>query len=93
MAEINKDTAGNVTANRPSAVDVPLESVADLIEQAPEPSDEAKGVFRVQYPDDNFVMEGMPVVTAAGTPLTDAQAQEILPVAEASGVRIVQVES
>ena len=93
MAEKNTSTAPeDVGANRPSAVEFPLDSVEHLIRNAPKPSDKASKVYRVLYPINNFVMEGMPVVTSAGTPLTDEQAKKLLPAAEASGVAIAEVE-
>ena len=92
MAEIEKDGAGNVAANRPTGPGVVIPGSTDeLIAQAPDPSDKAKKAYKVVYPTCNFLMEGMPVVTDAGTPLTDEQAKKILPVAEASGVKIVEV--
>lgn len=47
--------------------------------------------YQTQYPTDRFVMEGMPDITSAGTPLTEEQAEKLLPLAEASGVTIVEV--
>jgi hypothetical protein len=91
MAEKQIGVDGDVVANRPSNVDVVSGSAAELISNAPAPSDKAGKVYRVLYPTDHFVMEGMPVVTSGGTPLTDAQAKQLLPVAEASGVKIEQV--
>lgn len=94
MAEIEKDAAGNVAANRPTGPEVVIRGSADeLIAQAPGPSDKAKKAYKSVYPNDNFIMEGMPVVTSAGTPLTDEQYKKIAPVAEASGVKIVEVEA
>lgn len=92
MAEIEKDAQGNVAANRPTGPGVVIPGSTDeLIVQAPEPSDEAKKAYKVAYPTSNFIMEGMPVITDTGTPLTDEQAEKMLPVAEASGVKIVEV--
>lgn len=92
MAEMQVDATGDVVANRPSEVTEPSNSVAELVRNAPEPSENASAVYQVLYPTDQFVMEGMPVVTTAGTPLTDEQAEKLLPVAEASGVKIVKVD-
>lgn len=92
MAEIEKDAQGNVAANRPTGPGVVIQGSADeLIAQSPDPSDKAKKAYAVVYPNSNFIMEGMPVVTDAGTPLTDDQFKKIAPVAEASGVKIVEV--
>lgn len=92
MAEIEKDAQGNVAANRPTGPGVVIPGSTDeLIAQAPSPSDKAKKAYKVVYPTSNFVMEGMPVISDAGTPLTDEQAKKLLPVAEASGVKIVEV--
>jgi hypothetical protein len=91
MAEMETGAETAAEINRPSMEGVVRGSTADLVRNAPEPSDKAKKSFRVLYPDDQFVMEGMPVVTTAGTPLTDEQAKKMLPVAEASGVQIVEV--
>lgn len=89
--EVVEETGG-VAANRPTGPEVEVQdTAADLISKAPEPSEEGGKVYRVVYPDDHFVMEGMPVVTQSGVVLTDAQAEELLPVAEASGVKIVEV--
>lgn len=93
MAEKQLGVDGDVVANRPSDVEVAPGSAADLVRNAPAPNEKASKSYRVLYPNDHFVMEGMPVVTTAGTPLTDAQAKQLLPVAEASGVTIVEVES
>ena len=51
----------------------------------------AKKVLKVLYPTDRFVVAGTPVITAEGTPLTDEQAKKVLELAEASGVRVVEV--
>lgn len=91
MAEKEVGASGDVVANRPSNVEVVPGSAAELMQNAPAPSEKASKSYRVLYPNDHFVMEGMPVVTTAGTPLTDAQAKQLLPVAEASGVQIVEV--
>src|SRR5215212_8536016 len=83
---------GAVPINRPSEQDVVAGSAQELVEQAPEPTDdEGSKVYAVSYPTDQFVMEGMPVVTTTGTPLTSEQVDKLLPVAEASGVKIVEV--
>lgn len=92
MAEKEVGASGDVVANRPTPDGVLIAGGShELIAQAPEPSDKAKKSYRVLYPSDNFVMEGMPVITHTGTPLTDDQAKKLLPVAEASGVRIAEV--
>lgn len=88
MAEKQVDT----TVGRPSTVEEVVGSADELIRQAPEPNDKAKKVYKVLYPVDHFVVQGYPVVTTAGVPLTDAQAKEVLAAAEASEVRIVEVE-
>lgn len=85
------DPVEDVGANRPSAVEYPKDSVEHLVRNAPEPSDKAKKSYRVLYPTDRFLMEGLPVITSSGTPLTDEQVKKLLPVAEASGVRIAEV--
>jgi len=95
MAEKQADKQVNTAAdgaNRPSAVETVQDSAEHLVRESPEPSDKANKSYRVAYPTDQFVVPGHPVVTTAGTPLTDAQAKEVLPAAEASGVRIVEVE-
>lgn len=94
MAEKQVDATGSVAANRPSGDEaVVRDSAQELIRQAPEPSEEGTDtkVYRVLYPNNHFVMEDMPVVSDVGTPLTADQAEKLLPVAEASGVRIVEV--
>ena len=93
MAEKQVDTSGNVVANRPSGDDVVLQDTADdLVRQAPEPATDGGKIYKVMYPTDQFVMEGMPVVNKSGVRLTSEQAEKLLPVAEASGVVIVEVE-
>lgn len=89
MAE--KVASEGAATNRPSALTEPVGSVEELVRNAPEPSENADKIYRVKYPDDRFVMEGMPVITQEGTSLTNTQAEEILPAAEASGVKIVEV--
>lgn len=93
MAE--KQMVGDeVAANRPTPEGVIVrDSAQELIRQAPEPSEEGANtkIYQVMYPNDHFVMEDMPVVSTSGTPLTAEQAEKLLPVAEASGVRIVEV--
>jgi hypothetical protein len=93
MAETTAGMGGGaVPINRPSDVETVSGSAQELIEQAPAPTEEGGKVYRVLYPTDQFVMEGHPVVTSSGTALTSEQADKLLPVAEASGVRIVEVE-
>ena len=91
MAEKNVDTSGNVTANRPSTEGVVLESAEHVVRQAPDPVDKGGKIYKVLYPTDQFVMEGMPVVNTVGVRLTAEQAKNLLPVAETSGVQIVEV--
>lgn len=92
MAEKEFTPDGSVAANRPTAPDVVVEgSVDELVRKAPGPSDKAKKSYRVLYPDDQFIMEGLPVITSTGTPLTDEQWKKVEPTAQASGVRIVEV--
>ena len=89
------EETGGVAANRPTGPEVVVRGSADeLIADAPEPTTDGKTgkVYQVMYPTDNFVVPGHPVVTSAGTRLTKSQADEILPAAEASGVRIVEVQ-
>ena len=94
MAEKQVDATGGVAANRPSGPEVAVRGSADeLIANAPEPTDKGTGkIYATVYPTDHFVMEGMPVVGIAGVRLTKAQADELIPAAEASGVRIVEVQ-
>jgi len=93
MAETSAGMGGGaVPIDRPSAQETVVGSAQELIEQAPPPTEEDGKKYRVLYPTDQFVMEGHPVVTSSGTALTNEQAEALLPVAEASGVRIVEVE-
>ena len=93
MAEIQK-VGDEVAANRPTGPEVELrDTAADLVREAPEPTDEdGAKVYKVVYPADLFVVAGHPVVNTEGVRLTSAQAEEILPAAEASGVKIVEVD-
>lgn len=94
MAEKEVSPQGDVVANRPSGDDVVLRETADdLVRRAPEPATKGGKIYKVMYPTDRFVMEGMPVVDTAGVRLTAEQAKEVLPVAEASGVQIVEAGS
>lgn len=94
MAEKEVSPQGDVTANRPTADDVNLRDTADdLVRRAPEPTTKGGKIYKVMYPTDRFVMEGMPVVDTSGVRLTAEQAKELLPMAEASGVKIVEVDS
>jgi len=94
MAEKQVVEGGGVAANRPTGPDVVVPgSAEELIAQAPEPTDKGTGkIYQVLYPTDHFVVHGHPVVTSSGTRLTKAQADEVLPAAEASGVKIVEVQ-
>lgn len=83
---------GAVPINRPSDQGFVRGSVEELIADAPDPAKSGGKIYRVQYPTDRFVMEGMPVVDSVGVRLTADQAKNLLPVAEASGVKIVEVE-
>jgi hypothetical protein len=92
MAE--KQMVGDeVAANRPTGPEVEVkDSATELVSSAPEPTDdEGAKIYKVMYPVDQFVVEGQPVVTTTGVRLTAEQAEEILPLAEASGVTIVEV--
>lgn len=92
MAEKEVSPQGDVTANRPTPPEVVIEdSVGDIIRKAPKPSSKARKSYRCMYPTDQFIMAEMPVITTKGTPLTDEQFKAVAPVAEASGVRIVEV--
>jgi hypothetical protein len=91
MAENAVGASGAVPIDRPSTVEGVVGGADELIRQAPEPSEKAKKVYRVLYPTDHFVVPGHPVVTTAGVPLTDDQAKVVLPAAEASSVKIVEV--
>lgn len=93
MAEKQVAPTGEVVANRPTGPETVVSgSAQELIDSAPAPSDKASKVYRVQYPNDVFVVDGHPVVSSAGTPLTKEQADAVLRAAEASGVKIVEVE-
>lgn len=94
MAEKEVDATGGVAANRPTGPEaVALDSamVDELIANSPEPDTSGGKIYKTLYPNDLFVMEGHPVVNTDGVRLSDAQAAEIIPMAEASGVKIVEV--
>lgn len=78
-------------ANRPSTAE-PLNRTEELIAAAPDPSKSGGKVYKVQYPTNRFLVEGHPVVDTTGVRLTAEQAKAILPAAEASGVKIVEVQ-
>lgn len=93
MAE--KQMVGDeVAANRPTGPEVEVQdSASELVRNAPEPTeDEGSKIYKVMYPTDQFVMEGMPVVNTTGVRLTGDQAEKVLEAAKASEVRIVEVE-
>lgn len=83
---------GAVPINRPSEQDVVAGSAQELVEQAPEPTDdEGSKLYAVSYPTDQFVLEGIPVVNTVGVRLTQEQADKLLSAAEANGVKITEV--
>ena len=92
MAE--KQMVGDeVAANRPTGPEVEVKgSVAEIVRNAPAPTEKGGKIYKVVYPSGQFVMEGQPVVNDTGVRLTAEQAKAILPAAEASGVRIVEIE-
>ena len=93
MAEKQVAPTGEVVANRPTGPETVVKgSAQELIENAPEPTEEGGKLYKVAYPNDVFIVADHPVVSSAGTRLTDEQAKEVLSAAEASGVRIVEVE-
>jgi hypothetical protein len=57
-----------------------------------EPAVEDGKIYKVAYPIDHFVVDGLPVIDSTGVVLTDEQAQTVLEAADASGVRIVEVQ-
>lgn len=91
MAEKEVDATGDVIANRPSDLPVPAGTVEELVRSAPDPAADGGKIYAVQYPNDRFIVADHPVVESSGTRLTEEQANTILPAAEASGVRIVEV--
>jgi hypothetical protein len=63
---------------------------------APEPDEKSraqKKIYAVQAPTNEFVIEGLPVITTEGTPLTADQAEQVKKIAPANGVVIVEKES
>lgn len=89
MAE--KQVHEPLPANRPSVAE-PQDRTEELIAAAPDPSKSGGKIYKVQYPTSRFVLEGHPVVDTDGVRLTAEQAKTVLPAAEASGVKIVEVE-
>lgn len=63
----------------------------ELKENAPEPSSKASKKYRVKYPNNTFVVEGMPVVTREGVALTGEQAKKVLEMAKLCKVSVVEV--
>jgi len=92
MAEKQVDATGDVVANRPSDTEVLNNETHELIRSAPDPVDKGGKIYKVLYPTDHFVVEGYPVVDSTGVRLTAEQAKTLLPAAEASGVKIVEVQ-
>jgi hypothetical protein len=93
MAEKQVDATGGIAANRPSGPEVVIPgSASELIANAPVPADKGGKIYRVSYPTDHFVVNDMPVVDTTGVRLTAEQAKTVLEAAEASGVKIVEVQ-
>lgn len=66
-------------------------TVDELKEDAPEPNSKASKKYRVKYPNTNFIVEGMPVVTKDGVALTAEQAKKVIEMAKLCNVSVVEV--
>lgn len=69
-----------------------VEKTADVAAtQAPEPSSGARKKLAVAWPSNSFVVEGLPVLTREGTPVTAEQQKKYEEVAKKSGVTLREV--
>lgn len=84
MAETGKKAASpEATAVDPSP-DIPRRD--DELPQTPDESKDAKHKVSTVWPNASFTVEGVPVITADGTKLTNTQLKTAEKAAEASGV-------
>jgi hypothetical protein len=67
-------------------------TAASAVSAAPEPSSGAKTKLAVQWPTNQFVVEGVPVVTRDGVAVTAEQRKKVEEAAKKSGVRIREVK-
>ena len=67
----------------------PTEGAETAKRDAPEPSEEGGQNVQVMFPTDEFIIEGVPVITSGGTSLTSDQLDTAKEAAKASGVRLM----
>lgn len=68
-----------------------VQSASDAVASAPPPSDSAKTKMATVWPSDRFVVEGLPVVTREGVPVTAEQKKTLEDAAKKSGVTLREV--
>jgi hypothetical protein len=66
-------------------------SAVDAVASAPAPSNAAKTKVAVDWPTNQFVVEGLPVITREGTQVTAEQYKQAEEAAKRSGVQIHEV--
>lgn len=77
-------------AQDPTALETEATEGAETAKrEAPEASDSGDKTVQVLFPNDEFVIEGVPVITSGGTALTSDQVETATKAAKASGVRLM----
>jgi hypothetical protein len=77
-------------AQDPSALETKTTEGAETAKSdAPEPSEEGGQNVQVMFPTDEFIIEGVPVITSGGTALSADQVDTVKEAAKASGVRLM----
>lgn len=70
----------------------PVENTTtEVVAKAPEPSSGAKKKVAVAWPSNQLVVEGLPVVTNEGTPVTAEQHKQLEEAAKRSGITLREV--
>lgn len=67
------------------------QSASEAVAKAPEPSGSARTKVATMWPSDKFVVEGLPVVTREGVPVTAEQLKTLQNAAKRSGVKLREV--
>ena len=71
---------------------VAVDGADAALADAPDSPNKGGKLVKVLYPTNNFVIEGIPVVTSDGTRLSAADAKTVMDLARVNGVRVVEVE-
>lgn len=66
-------------------------TVQKVVAEAPAPSSNARTKVATMWPRDRFVVEGLPVVTREGVPVTAEQMKTLQEAAKKSGVKLREV--